>query len=109
MSPRPIAFLGSALLSASLVLTPFSEALAGGMGGYGGGYGDIHSGPRCKNGGVNIYKPVNVFKPVVINKNIDIFKPVIINKNNTTRSVARERDTEITGMTMEGGVGESAN
>jgi hypothetical protein len=27
----------------------------------------------------------------------------------TTRSVERERDTEITGMTMEGGVGESAN
>jgi hypothetical protein len=81
MSPRPIAFLGSALLSASLVLTPFSEALAGGMGGYGGGYGDVHSGPHCKNMGVNIYKPVNVFKPVVINKNIDIFKPVIINKN----------------------------
>ena len=87
MSPKPVRFL-AALVSASLVLAPFSEALAGGMGdSNSGGYGNMMSGPKCKNSGVNIYKPVsinkniNIYKPVIINKNIDIYKPVTINKN----------------------------
>jgi hypothetical protein len=95
--------LAAALVSASLVLTPFSQALAGGMGNsYGGGYGDTGHGPTCKNAPTTYYHPVtinkniNIYKPVTINKDINIYKPVTINKDiNITKNIDNSKNISI--------------
>lgn len=88
MSRRSHSSIAATLVSACLVLTPYSQALAGGMGDtHGGGYGNMGSGPTCKNMPVTYYHPVtvnkniNIYKPVTINKDINIYKPVTINKD----------------------------
>jgi hypothetical protein len=83
MSHPALRASAAALVSASLVLAPLSSASAWTNGGSGG----TSHGPNCHDGSINIFKPVvinkniNVFKPVVIDKNINIVKNVNINKN----------------------------
>jgi hypothetical protein len=74
---RPIKRLAAALTGAALVFAPLQPALAGGGGGGHGGGGM----PGCHDNGGGGGKTVNVYKPVVVNKNINIFKPIVINKN----------------------------
>jgi len=87
MSRRSHSSIAATLVSACLVLTPFSQALAGGMGS--GGYGNMGHGPTCKNMPTTYYHPVtiskniNIYKPVTINKNIDIVKNIDVSKNIT--------------------------
>jgi len=67
MSRRAFNIAAASIASVALVLAPITPAFAGGSCGYGGGHG-----PNCKNGGVNIFKPVIINKNININKNIDL-------------------------------------
>ena len=78
---KPITSAVAAFALAATAILPATPAFAGNTGM---SYGGISSGPKCTGktgGGVSIYKPVNIYKPVTINKSIDIYKPVDIQNN----------------------------
>ncbi len=75
MSPRN---LFAALLATALATAPSGTAEAG-------NYSHSSGGGRTScvggGGGVNINKPVSIYKPTTITNNVNIFKPVTVNKN----------------------------
>jgi hypothetical protein len=70
--------LFATLLATALATAPLGTAEAGNTSHSGGG---LNCGGSGGGGGININKPVNIYKPTTINNNVNIFKPVTVNKN----------------------------
>ncbi|MGH6870707.1 MAG: hypothetical protein ACREHE_04295 [Rhizomicrobium sp.] len=99
-----IAAAAAATLAVAIVCPASAGGIHGGMMS-GTGYG---AAPKCKTGGVSIYKPVtinkniSIYKPVTITKNIDnsknisIYKPVTIEKNiDITKNIDNSKNINI--------------